>query len=252
MFLKLSVWTKSIWISWLGGAVILLLILWIFLSRTNREDPIPLPPSPKVEDIQLPTITPEDQKFIDDIKRAEEALEKKKEDTITGIEFFNEATKKNRDVTICEKIRIEEMHQNCKTQITNAIASAKKDPLVCDSLSGSDSDRCRDTVYFSSAMSQVSLSGTEYPLCEKIVDAELQNTCKKKTESVVLEMKQSIKWELSEKDCKEFKNKTVQWDCRTRVSVQNDYKILSEVSENPRYCLQFKFALGVEQYIIVI
>ena len=224
--------SKSIWIALVCGTISIVAALWFMMSWPTLQKEIPLPPWPKSADIKMPTITPEDQKFIDDMKKSEWAAEKKKEATIAGIELFNQAAK-NQDVSLCEKIEIEEMHQNCTNQITSALASAKKDPLICDSLSGSSSDGCRDTVYFSSAMTQVSLSWNESEWCEKIIDASLRNTCKKKTESVTLEMKQSSKWELSEKDCKGFEDSIVQWDCRSRVSVQNDYKILSEASKNP-------------------
>lgn len=44
-----------------------------------------LPPAPKITDIKTPTISPEDQKFIEAMKKGEEEAAKKKEATIIGI-----------------------------------------------------------------------------------------------------------------------------------------------------------------------
>jgi hypothetical protein len=85
--------TKSTWIS-LACSTLVLIGIAVYISSYPRErDSAPLPPQPKSEDIRVVTLTPEDQKFVDDMKKSEEATEKKKEATRAGIEYFNQAIK---------------------------------------------------------------------------------------------------------------------------------------------------------------
>ncbi len=227
--------SKSIWMSLVCGIIGIAIAVWIYFSPSNEQKILPPSVPPKAANIRVLTITPEDEKFIEAMKKSEEEAEKNKEATIAGIEFFNEATR-TKDVTVCKKIEIDEMKQNCENQVTSSLASEKKDPLICETLSGTSGDTCRNNVYFSSAMSEISLSGStkqDDETCEKITDISLKEKCKQRTESVVLEMKQSAKWELSEKDCKEFADKDVQWECQSRIVIQNDYKILSQIGESP-------------------